>query len=226
MIRGKRFLAVVPARGGSKGIPKKNIQPLAGRPLLFYTLDQAKAVPILDMTVVSTDCAEIKAVAQADGARVIDRPAELAGDQASTEVALLHALDVLDNSGEAYDYVVVLEPTSPFRTAESISGCCKMIVEENGTSLLSVVKVNSVVGGIENNFFRPLIPDQPRRRQDRQSIFMESSTVYVCRVDFLRNTGTLVTQDWLAYPVSKAEAVDINTPQDFKYANSLMDQRA
>ena len=97
-----------------------------------------------------------------------------------------------------------------------------MIVEKQGQSLLSVVETRSVVGRIENNYFRPLVPGQPRRRQDREPFFIESSTVYICKVDCLRETGSLVVQDWLAYPVPAAEAIDINTPGDFAYAEFLM----
>ena len=108
MIDEKRFLAVIPARGGSSGVPGKNIRPLAGRPLIAYTIDQAGAVLELDSVVVSTDDAVIHETAKALGSKVIARPAELATAEAQTEGALLHALDVMAQVGETFDYVVVL----------------------------------------------------------------------------------------------------------------------
>src|SRR5690242_12721895 len=116
MYQGKRFLGVVPARGGSKGVPRKNIRPLGGKPLLAHTAAQVAGAALLDACVVSTEDAEIAAVARAAGLRVVDRPPELALDTSPTEPCLLHALDAL---GEPFDYVMVLEPTSPFRSAAS-----------------------------------------------------------------------------------------------------------
>jgi len=222
MLADKRFLAVIPARGGSKAVPRKNIRPLAGRPLLHYTLDQVRGVPEIDRAVVSTDDAEIAAAARAGGGEVLDRPAELSTDAAPTEWALLHALDTLEVGGSVFDYVMVLEPTSPFRTPETIRRCMARIVESGASSLMTVIETRANIGRIEKGLFRPLVPGAPRRRQDRQPFYVESSTVYIARVGFLRQTGSLVADDWAAEPVAEAEAVDINTAQDFLVAEALM----
>ncbi len=108
MLDGRRFLAVIPARGGSKSVPRKNIRDLGGKPLLGHTLHQVSTVSEIDVCVVSTDDPEIAAFAKAAGTRVIDRPADLAGDAAPTEWALLHALDLLEGEGQHFDYVMVL----------------------------------------------------------------------------------------------------------------------
>ena len=223
MYKGLRTLAVIPARGGSKGIPGKNIRPLAGRPLLAYTIEQALVVPELDVTVVSTDDGEIADVALRFGGRVVERPAELAGDEAPTEWALIHALDHLEQiSEEVFDLVVVLEPTSPFRRPETISRCIRELADSMANSLLTLEETYKNIGTRENGVFRPVIPGQPRRRQDRRPLFVESSTVYVCRVPHLRDTGWLVSDDWLSVVVGGNEAVDINELADFVLAESLM----
>lgn len=221
MIDNKRFLAVVPARGGSKSVPRKNIRALGGKPLLAHTLAQIAAVPEIDVAVVSTDDDEIAKVTRSEGGAVVARPAELAVDSAPTEWALLHALDELEAKGERFDYVMVLEPTSPFRTPATIRRCMERIVEENGMSLMTVVETRANIGELDVGVFRPLLLGAPRRRQERTPLFVESSTVYVANVDYLRASRTLVCDDWLAVVVDERETVDINTPHDFEIAEAL-----
>jgi len=227
VIGGCRFLAVIPARGGSQGVPGKNIKPLAGRPLLAYTIDQARAVPELDRVVVSTDCPRIREAAEREGAEVVDRPAALATAEARTEGALLHALDTLEAEGETFDCVVVLEPTSPFRSPALIRrGMERMSASREAVSLLAVRAVHEIVGRLdEAGVFRPFVPGQPRRRQERTPAYAEASTLYLCRTDHLRRTGSLVCDDWLGLVVDEAEAIDINTPDDFLFAEILMRKR-
>lgn len=222
MINGKRFLAVIPARGGSKSVPRKNIRPLGGRPLLAHTLAQAAAVPALDRVVVSTDDDEIAAAAQQHGGIVMRRPTDLATDTAPTEWALTHALDELAAAGEAFDYIMVLEPTSPMRRPETIRACMETIHNRDGKSLMTVIESRSNYGRLVDGYFRPLDPKAPRRRQDRPPLYVESSTVYIARVDYLRQTGTLVCDDWLAVVVDEAEALDINSERDFRIAEQVM----
>lgn len=226
MINAKRFLAVIPARGGSQGVPGKNIKPLAGRPLIAYTIDQARDVAELDRVVVSTDDAEIRETALALGAEVIDRPAYLATAEARTEGALLHALDVFADRGEKFDYIVVLEPTSPFRSPALIRESLRRITVADAQSLLAVHAVHEITGTLdEGGYFRSFVPGQPRRRQERTPSYGEASTIYVCRVDYLRRTGSLVAEDWLAIEVPAEEGVDINTPEDFEYCEFLFEKR-
>ena len=120
MIKAERILAVIPARGGSLGISRKNIKMLNGLPLIVHTIKQTDVLSELDEIVVSTDDAEISNIARAHGCRVVARPPELATAEAKTESALLHTLDVLEANGDTFDYIVTLEPTSPFRTPELI----------------------------------------------------------------------------------------------------------
>ena len=168
MIGAKRIVALIPARGGSKGVPGKNVRALGGRPLIEYTIETAFAVEGIDRVAVTTDDKKIRDVAAKAGAVVIDRPPELATAEASTEVALLHALAALEVKGERFDYVAVLEPTTPFRTAAGVRGALEAIVAKGAESLLSVVESREVQGWVGGGFFRPLMPGEPRRRQDRR----------------------------------------------------------
>ena len=225
MIDGLRILGVIPARGRSVSVPRKNIMPLAGIPLLCYSIRSAAQSRYIDRLIVSTDDPEIKSIGQAEGCIVIDRPANIAGPEASTESAVLHALDYLKTKNESFDLAVILEPTSPFRSVETIDGAINMIVSRGGHSLLGVRESREVVGILSEGFFCPLIPDEPRRRQDRCPKYIEASTIYVCRVEFLRQTEKLACDDWLAYVVPPMEAIDLNEVQDFAYAEFLISKR-
>ncbi len=226
MIDGQRIVAVVPARGGSVSVPRKNIRLLGGVPLLVHTLRHAGAVPEIDLTVVSTDDAEIKAVAATAGAHVIDRPAALATAEARTEPALLHALDALEAAGEApFDLIAVMEPTAPLRRPATVSAALQMLASRPEPSLMTVIESRSNYGRLEGGVFRPLFPDLPRRRQERAPLYVESGTVYACRVGHLRAAGTLVAADWLALPVPEDEAVDINSETDFAIAEAMLAAR-
>lgn len=225
MYQGAQILAVVPARGGSKGVPRKNIRPLAGEPLIGYTLRTASGVAAIDLLVVSTDDDEIAAVSAGYGVRVVQRPIELAGDAAPTEAALLHALDTLAAEGRQFDIILVLEPTSPFRSADTIARAIAVCTGGPARSVLAVRETRENIGFVRDGCFRPVVPGAPRRRQERQPLYVESSTIYACRVDYLRRTGTLVAEDWSALVVPEAEAVDINTEDDFQLVEFLTQKR-
>ncbi len=225
MYRGARILGVIPARGGSKGVPRKNIRALAGEPLIGHSLRSAGQVAEIDLLVVSTDDAEIGEVSRKYGVRVIDRPTELAADNSSTEVALLHALDVLEIEGQQFDVILVLEPTSPLRSARTILNAIVACVEGSASSVLAVRETRENIGFVKEGLFHPAVPGAPRRRQDRNPMYVESSTVYACRVEYLRRTGTLVAENWGALVVPEEEVADINTEEDFWWLEFLMEKR-
>jgi CMP-N-acetylneuraminic acid synthetase len=216
--KGLQVIAIVPARGGSKGVPRKNIKKLAGEPLIGYTLRAAKSVKEIDRLVVSTDNEDISSIAQSYGVEVIMRPPELATDNASTESALIHVIEKLTEKGDNYDIILVLEPTSPFRSSSTIRNAINHFSDNNTESVLAVRKSNENIGTIRNGLFFPLMPEAPRRRQLRDPQYIESSTIYAVRTDYLKKNKTLVSEKWTALIVPDYEAIDINTEGDFQYA--------
>jgi CMP-N,N'-diacetyllegionaminic acid synthase len=219
------MIIVVPARGGSKRIPLKNIVDLAGRPLLAYTLKAAMGAGIANHVYVSTDDERIAKVAKDWGAKVVIRPARLASDGASTESVLLHVLDELQVSEESEDWIMTLPPTSPLRSALTIRGFashaeraapaidCVMSVTENRSDFWHL----KPGGG-----FGRLFPDQARRQQDRPPLFEENSAVYVTRIRSLRRTGSILGVNTLCVPIAPEEGLDINTDSDLQLASALL----
>lgn len=219
------MIVIVPARGGSKRIPLKNIAPLAGRPLLAHTLDTVRDIGLLPDLVVTTDSGAVACVAAAGGARVVMRPAELANDTASTEVALLHALDVLAAEGRHDDWVMTLPPTSPFRAGRTIRAFAQMAEElpEDIDCLMSVTESRGDYWRcLPDGGFQRLFPEAPRRQQDREPLFEENSAIYVTRVNVLRATGSILGRSVRALPIPPLEALDINTPDNLVLAEALL----
>jgi N-acylneuraminate cytidylyltransferase len=222
-----QVLAIIPARGGSKSIPLKNIRLLNGIPLLAFTIRAAKRSTHLDRCVVSTDHPEIAKVARDYGAEVIERPAELATDQAPTEGALLQVLDVLGREGYRPDYVVTLEPTSPFRTTALIDRCIEAArAHQEVDCVLTVTETRKCYGRLVDGRFEYLFPNQPRRRQERQPLYEESSTVYVTRTSALERDRSVLGRSRHGMIVEDpCEALDINEPLDFIVAEAVLAQR-
>jgi CMP-N-acetylneuraminic acid synthetase len=218
-------IAIIPARGGSKRIPKKNIYPLNGKPLLAYTLEAAHNAQCFARILVSTDSEEIAQVAVQYQAEVIWRPADLASDQASTEAALLHGLDNLGT--EDPPLTVTLPPTSPLRSAQSIQQVMQ-IFEQNGAEYDAAFSVTENRGDFwQHNAqgWQRLFPDAPRRRQDRAPLYEENSAIYLTRTAALRATRFILGRRALGVPIPPLEALDINDPLDVLWAEFVISRR-
>lgn len=234
-----KILGVVPARGGSKGIPKKNITPLCGRPLLEYTLEAALDAQVCETIAVSTDSDEITAVvkqfcnrkANADTCiRVVRRPTEISGDTASTEAALLHALKEMEcETGMHYDAVMTLQPVSPFRRAETIRAFTqqyeKDIKQFDALLTLHENRTDHWIFDKEKHAYRRLYPDAPRRRQDREPLFIENSAIYLTDAQSLRDTGSILGRKVNGFVIDAQEGIDINEPFDLVIAEQMMLRR-
>ncbi len=226
-----RYLAVIPARGGSKGIPKKNITPLCGKPLLAYTLEVLLEAEREDVDIaVSTDSEEIAAVAEryADkGVCVVKRPVEISGDTASTEVALLHAIDVMEEkNGISYDVVLTMQPTSPFRKAETFRAFLENYEANAGQydALLSLHETRTDYWiKKEEGAYGRLYPNAPRRRQDREPMYVENSAYYATSVKALRETNSVLGNHVNGFLISEREGLDINEPIDLLIAEKRME---
>lgn len=221
-------LIVIPARGGSKGIPKKNIYPINGKPLLAYTIEVIKEASLTDTDIiVSTDSEDIKNIAlKYEGIYVVDRPPEISGDMASTEDALLHAIDYMEKTMDKhYDAVLTLQPTSPLRKSETLKKFIKVYEDniEQFDALLSLSEdrtdfwVNN-----EKNTFNRLYNNAPRRRQERKPLYKENSAYYITNIKSLRKTHSVLGTNPNGFVISDIESVDINEPIDLVIAEAFM----
>ncbi len=220
-----KVLGVIPARGGSKSVPLKNIKLLGGKPLLAHAVASALKSGVVDRLVVSTDHPEIARAAEAAGARVVMRPPELSTDEARTEGALLHAVDAMEKEGFKADVVLTLEPTSPFRTPELIKRCVEIFKATAADSVIGVVETRSNYGKIIDGKYEFLFPGQPRRRQEREPLYKEASTIYGTRVEVLREMKSVLGKNLFALIVPERDALDINTPVDFELAEFWMGRK-
>ncbi|MCP5437384.1 MAG: acylneuraminate cytidylyltransferase family protein [Chromatiaceae bacterium] len=228
MIDGLRVLAVVPARGGSKGLPRKNVLDLAGRPLITWTLAAARDSQYVDRCVVSTDDVEIAEVSRAHGGDVpFMRPAELAHDSADTFGAIRHAIEQLPG----FDIVLILQPTSPLRTDADIDGTLVQMQAHAAPACVSVMepakspywcyRVN------DDNRLVPLLdPAYSRmRRQDLPQTFALNGAVYAARVDWLLQHQNCLSEQTVAYAMPAERSVDIDTAFDLRLAELYLQQR-
>jgi len=233
MISGKRVLCIVPVRGGSKGVPGKNARPLAGRPLVAYTLDHALACPEIDRTIVSTDSEDLARLAREAGVGVpFMRPAELAGDSAGTIDVLLHAMEYVDREeGGAYDIVVLLHATAPLRLPEDISACLRMVADEGAESAFSVAEAQA------NPYFNMVETDAHGRvrlckeglfvaRQEAPAVYTLNSAVYAWPWDVLVREKAVVLPASRVYVMPKERSIDIDEELDFRIAECLLSAAA
>lgn len=217
MIDGKRVLGIIPARGGSKGIPRKNLRLLAGKPLLTWTIEAARDSHYLDRVILSSEDEAIIAVARKWGCEVpFIRPAELARDDTPGIEPVLHAIHSI---GGNYDYIVLLQPTSPLRTTEDIDGCISHCVRGNAPACVSVTAVAQHPSWMHTldsqGRLLPLLSwSSADCRQDLPPVYLENGAVYVARTDYLMSRRDFITTETIAYIMPAARSVDIDTTLD------------
>ena len=220
------ILAIIPARGGSKGIPRKNLFQLGGRPLLVHTVEAALAAAPVTRVVVSTDDDEIAEEARSCGAEVILRPAELAGDTASSESALLHVLDHLrDKEGYEPDIVVFLQATSPLRGAGDIHGAVRRLIEGGADSLFSACRVHGFVWRRTVDGLRSISYDfkNRQRRQDIGEDLLENGSIYVFKPSVLRETGNRLGGKIAIYEMDPLNSFQVDEPGDIELMERILD---
>lgn len=230
MIAGRSVLGLVVARGGSKGLPGKNLRMLCGKPLIGWTVDAARAARFLDAVVVSTDDEGIAAAAAAHGAEVpFMRPAHLATDEASSIDVVLHALDWLASHGRDFDLVVLLEPTSPLRDANDIEQALERLTAAGADSLVSVCRAESAHpvfmfrAGPDGKLERYIpMAGQGPRRQDIEPLFFLEGTVYVSTVASLRQLQSFCHTGTIAFEVPKWKATEVDDAIDWVIVEALL----
>lgn len=225
------ILAVIPARGGSRGLPRKNLRQIAGKPMIAYTIGAALASRRVDQVVVSTDDAEIARIARRYGASVpFIRPAELARDETATPLVVEHAVRQVEAAGARVEVVVTLQPTSPFRDATVIDNAVDLFEETAAASAVSVTEIGlpaSVVGGLIEGRFRPLPlpPGADLRRQAAPPTVRLTGAVYVTTRQLLA-AGKLFDDHPAALLTSGAAALDVDDITDLRRARRLARSRA
>ncbi|MFH1983045.1 MAG: acylneuraminate cytidylyltransferase family protein [Pseudomonadota bacterium] len=214
----------IPARCGSKRVPLKNIKPLAGRPLIHYTISAAIEAGLTEAVFVSTDCEEIAGVAVKCGAEVVMRPEQYARDESSTEDAMLDFIEQLGAQDQRPEWVMTLPPTSPLRTADTIVRAWKLALEtpDEVDCLFSVhpTREDFWVGDTPGSIAR-LFPEAPRRQQDRKPLWVENSCIYLTRTAALVRTGFILGEKHSGFEISVEEGFDINSEADFIIAEQL-----
>ena len=218
-------LALIPARGGSKGIPGKNLQEVAGIPLVCRSIRAAQASQAVQRVAVSTDDDAIAAAAAAEGALVVRRPKSLAGDTASSESALLHALDSLEQEGPLETRLVFLQCTSPFTTGADIDAVLKPLESGGFNSSFAVTPWHGFLWrsdgrGVNHD------PEQPRqRRQDLEPAFLETGAIYAMNTAEFRRVGSRFCAPWSPVVVMHP-GPEIDTPSDLALCRTIAAQEA
>lgn len=225
----RKILALIPARGGSKGILRKNIRSLAGKPLINWTIEAARDSEVCERLLVSTDDREIAAIARVSGADApFLRPVSLSTDTTTSLSVVEHAIDWLhDMRAETFSHVLLLQPTSPLRTKEDIQNAVR-IAEKTNAAVVSVCEPQQhpylckIVR--EDGTLADFIPESANfsRRQDFPPVFTLNGAIYIISVDCLRAEKTFTPEKTIPYIMPPERSLDIDTPWDFFLAEQAM----
>ena len=226
MFNGKTFLAIVPARGGSKRLPRKNVLDLAGKPLISWTIEAGLKSKYIDKVIVTSDDDEILETSKRYGAQIIRRPHDLASDTTTTFDALKHTIDNI----EKYDYIVLLQATSPLRDEKHIDESIELLESKKADAIVSVCEMdhspfwsNTLP---KDNSMSNFISDEVKnkRSQDLENYYRLNGAIYICKTDKLLEEKTFFLKDNIfAYKMDRESSVDIDEELDFKIARALLD---
>jgi len=232
MYKKKKIIAIIPARGGSKGIPNKNIKVICGKPLISWTIKEAKKCRLLDKIVVTTDSTRIADISVRCGAQVpFLRPKYLASDSSSMLPVVLHVLDFFEKNKEPYDIYVLLQPTSPLRSYKDIAGSIKSLFKKDADTVVSVTEASCHpfwMNTIPNNgsmrgFLNPAAKN--KNRQDLPRYFQVNGAVKAGFINSLKEHKGFFTEKTYAYVMPKERSVDIDNKIDFDFATLLLHEK-
>jgi CMP-N,N'-diacetyllegionaminic acid synthase len=232
MYKDNVILCVIPARGGSKGLPGKNIRQLAGKPLIAYSIEQAKASRYIDRVIVSTEDEQIAEVAGKFSAEVpFKRPRELAEDDSSMIDVLLHSVKWMEDEAQyKFNILVLLHVTTPLRNTEDIDKCIEMLVDEKADNVFSVSEAyrNPYFNMVEvtaGNEVRLVKEGHFTTRQSAPKVFDMNASIYVWWKDRFKTEKGLFLRNTRIYPMPRERSVDIDEPLDFRIAEMLIRDR-
>lgn len=219
-----KYVTIIPARGGSKRFPGKNVYILDGKPLICHSIEYSLSCSLISGTYVSTDSDEIMKISRAAGAKIIERPAELADDHATTASAMKHAVKCIIDEGIDFDYVVLLQATNPLRPKDLLSKAVGILEEGNHDSLFTVNRSEKKLGKIERSKFVPWNYVFGQRSQDLEPLYYENGLLYITKKELLLQG---IIEGPTAFPLVVDHPfgeVDIDTVQDFHYAEYMLNQ--
>ncbi len=230
MFQNKKILALIPARGGSKGLSRKNIKLLSGKPLIAWTIERARNSKYIDEIVVSTDDEEIAEVSKQYGAEIpFLRPEELATDEAKGVDVALHAVERLKTDGRVYDLLILLQPTSPLRVSEDIDKAIELLFSKSAKAVVSVHEIrhhsykanNLPEDGCMKDFIRPEAMN--KNRQDLPVFYGLNGAIYLAYCDYMERQKSFFGNETFAYIMPRKRSVDIDDEIDFKMAETLLE---
>lgn len=231
MAKIKKTIAVIPARGGSKSIPRKNLVPVNGKPLIAYTIEAALKARHISKVVVSSEDEEILTVAEKYGAELINRPPELATDTAMPEQVVYHAIKELERQGEIFDVLALLQPIAPLRDHDDLDQAFDLFYAKDATALISVYeplhtpyktfklsKKGFIVGLVNNKY--PFT-----RRQDLPQAFMPNGAIYIININDFIQTQCLFTSKTTHFLMPLEKSIDIDSLEDIKELEKILKQK-
>lgn len=230
MNSNRKIIALIPARGGSKGLPGKNILQIAGHPLIAHTIMEARKSRYISEVFVSTDYDEIAEISKKYGASVpFMRPAELASDEAKSIDVITYTIDRLRSEGIDIDDFILLQPTSPLRTAAHIDQAIKLFYDCDADSVISMTTAKPYVWhhGIDESGRVHKIFDsaESRNRQEFIKTYIPNGSMYISKYDELKSTNQFYTDRTYAYIMSLSSSIDIDDAEDFRLARLLMEDQ-
>lgn len=232
MYKNKKILAVIPARGGSKGIPRKNIIDLCGKPLIAYTIESARKSKYIDDVIVSTDDEEIKDISKKYKAEVpFLRPAELSDSNAKSIDVVLHTVDFMKKHNRNYDYVILLQPTSPLRDSEDIDNAIIKLLDSSFESLVSVCETTEnpvLMRTIENNHLKQIISFDSSnvRRQEFPKFYIYNGAIYINTVSMLYKEEKFIDDKTMPFIMDNNKSIDIDNIIDLKLAGIIIGEKS
>lgn len=222
-----KIITIIPARGGSKGIPRKNLRLLARKPLIAYSIETALKSKWIDRVIVSTEDEEIAEISREDGAEIIERPKEMARDDSPTIDAIFHALEVLKVENYEPDITILLQPTSPLRTAKDIDNAIELFLNNDGESVVSVCEVEHTPYWsfkIEDKCLKPIFEEKylRMRRQELPKVYIPNGAIYISTPENLRKYNGFYCSMTVPYVMPPERSIDIDREIDFMLAELLM----
>jgi CMP-N-acetylneuraminic acid synthetase len=226
MYKNKTFLAIIPARGGSKRLPRKNVLDLNGKPLIAYSIEAGLKSKYIDKVIVTSDDEEILEISKQFGADTIKRPDELASDTATSFDAIKHTIENTDK----YDYIILLQPTSPLRNCKHIDEAIELVESKSANAVVSVCEMdhsplwsNTLDNSLSmSGFLRDEVLN--KRSQDLETYYRLNGAIYICKTDkLLEAKSFFLKDDIFAYKMDRKSSVDIDEEIDFKMAELYID---